>query len=1043
MSDDDARNSQDAESLKDPLNTVLEEIRRSEIRMERRLRQLEADVHRGQEEAVEKAAKRARRDKPIMFRRKAHREQFDFNERVTECLETAAEEIAKKPAETTSLNRAKAALEQGLELLASRQKLIKIADRSELGWKVVSEYEADELASDSEDEKKLEKAERSAERKAAKKRKTVPRTANRAFSKPQQSPAGSYSSVSWPRATGYQGIQQNPGRVQMPVPKPPAILGPCFSCGEMGHLRRFCPKSAPGAARWYPGAASTASESNTKGSANCVKVGNVRVPVNEWACVCKGVDVVTEKYQGDVKVGISWPKDGVCTKVSEPGEVMLEANATVATEGSEPPQGREMEYVKSKEEEMECEGYSDVSQDGVDGVVQDGADDVVQDGVDVVVQDGVDVSEHSGWPNQDWEYEAEDKPARVKGKLARCVTFWKEVIQAPSYVLDIVQSGYVMPFCTEPPKYYRANQRSALENPSFVSCAIDELLADGRVRSVEEQPHVCSPLAVVTNKLGKKRLVVNLSYLNKYLCKEKFKYEDLRVAMLLFEKDDYMFTFDLKSGYHHIDIRPAQHKYLGFAWEREGKRQFYVFTVLPFGLTTACYIFTKTLRPLVKYWRSKGIRIVLYLDDGIGAAKGKARAESASILVRRTLVQAGFVVHPVKCCWDPSQIARWLGFILNSCDGCLSVPPEKIDCLKEKLAAVAQSECIQARQLASVIGTLISMSMAIGPVTRLMTRAMYAVLESRRGWHDRLLLTEQAKAEIRFWSNGLEEFNNQPIWHKASAVRVVYSDASNTGYGGYTVEHGPYIAHGLWNEEEIKTSSTFRELKAVRLVLESIAAKLMHARVRWFSDNQNVVRILQVGSRKLNLQQEVVKVLNLSLQYQINLEPCWIPRESNQYADYLSRIMDNDDWQLNPIVFRLLDHVYGPHTIDRFASYHNTQLCRFNSRFWNPGSEAVDAFTVNWAGENNWLCPPIVLIPRVLRHAQQCKAQGTLVVPQWESAPFWPLLCPDGKLFAEFVIGWHELPKMEMLFVPGRSGVTLFNGNVPNTPVLALRVDFA
>ena len=96
MSDDDARSPQDAESRKDPLNTVLEEIRRSELRMERRLRQLEADVQRGQEEAVEKAAKRARRDKPIMFRRKAHREQFDFNERVTECLEMAAEEIAKK-----------------------------------------------------------------------------------------------------------------------------------------------------------------------------------------------------------------------------------------------------------------------------------------------------------------------------------------------------------------------------------------------------------------------------------------------------------------------------------------------------------------------------------------------------------------------------------------------------------------------------------------------------------------------------------------------------------------------------------------------------------------------------------------------------------------------------------------------------------------------------------------------------------------------------------------------------------------------------------
>ena len=36
--------------------------------------------------------------------------------------------------------------------------------------------------------------------------------------------------------------------------------------------------------------------------------------------------------------------------------------------------------------------------------------------------------------------------------------------------------------------------------------------------------------------------------------------------MLRLEMGDYMFTFDLKSGYHHVDICPVQHTYLGFAW---------------------------------------------------------------------------------------------------------------------------------------------------------------------------------------------------------------------------------------------------------------------------------------------------------------------------------------------------------------------------------------------------------------------------------------------------------------------------------------------
>ena len=49
-----------------------------------------------------------------------------------------------------------------MKLLSERQKLIKIAYRSEFGWAVVAEYTADELAEDSDDKKRLEKAEKAA-----------------------------------------------------------------------------------------------------------------------------------------------------------------------------------------------------------------------------------------------------------------------------------------------------------------------------------------------------------------------------------------------------------------------------------------------------------------------------------------------------------------------------------------------------------------------------------------------------------------------------------------------------------------------------------------------------------------------------------------------------------------------------------------------------------------------------------------------------------------------------------------------------------------
>ena len=103
-------------------------------------------------------------------------------------------------------------------------------------------------------------------------------------------------------------------------------------------------------------------------------------------------------------------------------------------------------------------------------------------------------------------------------------------------------------------------------------------------------PTVCSPLQVVVNAKGKRRLVIDLQYINQYLQLSKFKYEGLNLIPLLFQKGDFDFTFDLKSGYHHVDIHKDSQAFLGFSWGEGVSRQFYTFTVLSFGLASACYV---------------------------------------------------------------------------------------------------------------------------------------------------------------------------------------------------------------------------------------------------------------------------------------------------------------------------------------------------------------------------------------------------------------------------------------------------------------------
>ena len=112
---------------------------------------------------------------------------------------------------------------------------------------------------------------------------------------------------------------------------------------------------------------------------------------------------------------------------------------------------------------------------------------------------------------------------------------------------------------------------------------------------------------------------------------------------------------------------------------------------------------------------------------------------------------------------------------------------------------------------------------------------------------------------------------------------------------------------GQWSGEEACQSSTWRELEAVLRVLQSVAAKLANSHVRWFSDNQNVPHIMQVGSRQPILHSIALQIFALSVQHNIHIEPEWIPRELNEREYYLSCVIDYNDWYINPAVFFEVD----------------------------------------------------------------------------------------------------------------------------------------
>jgi hypothetical protein len=168
----------------------------------------------------------------------------------------------------------------------------------------------------------------------------------------------------------------------------------------------------------------------------------------------------------------------------------------------------------------------------------------------------------------------------------------------------------------------------------------------------------------------------------------------------------------------------------------------------------------------------------------------------------------------------------------------------------------------------------------------------------------------------------------------------------------------------------------------------------------------------------------------------------WVPREENVPADYMSKIHDLSDWAMLPVWVKALGRRHGQHTVNLFANENNVVVVsgRFWSRFWCPGTEGVDAFTICWAGENNWINPPFFLIGDVIHHLRWSKAVATVIIPIRKWASWWPQVCPDGAHWAEFVTDAVELPTETVLFAPGNS-TGASSSSPPKFRVMALRMD--
>ena len=115
---------------------------------------------------------------------------------------------------------------------------------------------------------------------------------------------------------------------------------------------------------------------------------------------------------------------------------------------------------------------------------------------------------------------------------------------------------------------------------------------------------------------------------------------------------------------------------------------------------------------------------------------------------------------------------------------------------------------VNARSLAAVVGQIVSLTPCVGDVTRIMTRSLYGVVNTKVSRNSTVELSKEAYAELMFWNQNVDSLNCRSPWLLLCIpAKFVYSDASDHACGSFIQSKGK-VFHQNWSSAARTKSST-------------------------------------------------------------------------------------------------------------------------------------------------------------------------------------------------------------------------------------------
>ena len=190
-----------------------------------------------------------------------------------------------------------------------------------------------------------------------------------------------------------------------------------------------------------------------------------------------------------------------------------------------------------------------------------------------------------------------------------------------------------------------------------------------------------------------------------------FKMEGIHTLRDPIKQGDWLAKVDLKDAYFTIPIHASQRKYLRFMMAGQA----YEFNCLPFGLSSAPWVFTKTLKPVAALLREMGVRMIVYIDDILILAETKEKAQEQAKALVYLLECLGFIINKKKSELTPAQIMDFLGLTVDTVLMQLRLPGGKMKKIRAEARRMEREERVSAHALSRLIGKMNDTSKVIPP----------------------------------------------------------------------------------------------------------------------------------------------------------------------------------------------------------------------------------------------------------------------------------------------------------------------------------------